>query len=116
VDALAWGVAATRALLPLGFLIALLQAERFAARALRRLLTLLAARPTPELWRADVAGALDDPSLRLGYHEPATGRFREPDGRELTPPPPAAPLAWVPVDRNEQPVAAMVLDETLAED
>jgi signal transduction histidine kinase len=115
VDTLAWGVAATRALLPLGFLIALLGAERFAGKALRTLLELLAARPTPELWRDKIAGVLDDRSLRLGYHDPGTGRFREPDGGELTPPP-ADGLAWVPVDRDDQPVAAMVVDETLAED
>jgi signal transduction histidine kinase len=115
-DALAWGVAATRGLLPVGFLIALLQAERFAGRALRMLLELLAAHPTPELWRDKIASVLDDRSLRLGYHDRGTGRFLEPDGGELTPPPPAARLAWVPVDRDDQPVAAMMIDETLAED
>ncbi len=116
LDTLAWAVVVTRALLPLGFLLALLQAERFAARALRTLLELLAARPTPERWRDTIASVLDDRSLRLAYHDPATGRFREPDGAELTPPPAAASLAWVPVDRDGRPVAAMVLDETLAED
>jgi signal transduction histidine kinase len=54
--------------------------------------------------------------LRLGYYDPATRRFHEHDGRELTPPPPAAGFAWVPVSREGQPVAAMVIDETLAED
>ncbi len=116
LDKLAWGVVATRALLPVGFLVALLQAERFAARAQRSLLELLAARPTPEHWRTRIAAVLDDRSLRLAFYDPASGRFREPDGEELTPPPPTAPLAWVPVDRDGQPVAAMVIDETLAED
>src|SRR6185312_11506606 len=51
LDTLAWGVVATRALLPVGFLIALLHAERFAGRALRDLLERLAERPTPQQWR-----------------------------------------------------------------
>jgi signal transduction histidine kinase len=116
LDTLNWGVVATRALLPLGFLIALLQADRFAARAFRTLLEMLAARPTPDQWRDKIAGVLDDPSLRLGYYDPGTRLFREPEGGELSPPPSAAGLAWVPVDRDGRPVAAMVIDETLAED
>src|SRR6185312_15325205 len=71
LDTLAWGVVATRALLPVGFLIALVQAELFAGRALRDLLERLAARPTPQQWREVIAAALDDPSLRLGYYDPA---------------------------------------------
>ena len=47
LSTLAWGIVATRVLLPLGFLIALLQADRFAATALRTMLERLAARPTP---------------------------------------------------------------------
>jgi signal transduction histidine kinase len=116
LDALAWGIVGTRILLPLGFLIALLQAEHFAARALRVLLERLAARPTPEQWRDTIAGALDDRSLRLGFHDPATGSFREPTGAQLTPPAPEADRAWVAVDRDDHPVAAMVIDETLTED
>jgi signal transduction histidine kinase len=115
LDALAWGIVATRVLLPLGFLVALLQAERFAAGALRTLLERLVARPTPEQWRDTIAHALYDDDLQLAYHEPGTSRFRDADGRELTAPP-ARGRAWVPVDRDGQPVAAMVIDETLTQD
>src|SRR3954449_12106964 len=45
LSTLAWGIVATRILLPLGFLIALLQADRFAARSLGELLEQLARRP-----------------------------------------------------------------------
>ena len=48
LDTLAWGIVVTRVLLPLRFLVALVQAELFAARALGRLLERLAGRPTPE--------------------------------------------------------------------
>jgi signal transduction histidine kinase len=114
IDTLSWGVVAARVLLPLGFLIALLQAERFAAGALRSLLDRLAARPTSEQWRETIATVLDDASLRLGYYDPGTARFRDSD--ELARPVAGSGRAWVPVDRDGIPVAAMVIDETLAED
>ena len=116
LDALAWGIVGARVLLPLGFLIALLQAERFAVTVLRDLLDQLGNRPTPERWREMVAGALDDPLLRIGYHDPETGRFREADGTALERPGPDARRAWVPVERGGQPVAAMVVEETLTTD
>jgi signal transduction histidine kinase len=116
VSTLAWGIVATRVLLPLGFLVALLQADRFAAAALRAMLERLATRPSPEDWRDTIAEALDDPELQLGYRDPAGRGFRQHDGRDLTPPSPAQRRAWVPIDRADQPVAAMVLDETLTED
>jgi signal transduction histidine kinase len=116
LDTLAWGIVGARVLLPLGFLIALLQAERFAARALQRLLDRLAARPTPDQWRETIAKALDDSALRLGYYDAETERFRESDGEQLVRPSAGTGRAWVPVDRDGRPVAAMAIDETLAED
>ena len=116
VDALGWGVVATRVLMPLGLLIALVQAERFALRAQTSLLERLTERPTPEQWRETIATTLDDPELRLGYWDTATGRFRQPDGEELARPRPASGRAWVPLEWRGQPAAAMVVDETLAED
>jgi len=116
LDVLAWGIVVTRILLPLGFLIALLQADQFASTALRTLLERLAGRPSPQQWRDSIATALDDDGLRLGYHDPVTGSFREPDGVVLEPPAPDARRRWVPIEREGQPVAAMVIDETLAED
>jgi signal transduction histidine kinase len=115
-DALSWGVVVTRVLLPLGFLIALLQAEQFAGVALRSLLDRLAGRPTPEQWRETIAEVLDDDALQLGYYDPVAARFRESDETELARPRAASGRAWVPVDRDGQPVAAMVIDDTLAED
>jgi signal transduction histidine kinase len=114
LDTLLWIVLVARALLPLGFLVALLQAELMAGTALRTLLERLATRPSPHQWRDMIAGALDDPALRLGYHDPASGRFRELDGTELAPAP--AGRVRVPVDRDAQPIAEMEIDETLAED
>jgi signal transduction histidine kinase len=115
LEPLAWALVGARVLLPLGFLAALWQAELFAATSLRRLLERLATRPSPERWRDDIAIALDDPLLQLGFHDPRVERFREADGAELAPPPPAG-RTWVPVERDGQPVAAMVIDEALGED
>ena len=115
LDTLSWGLVVARVLLPLGFLVALLQSRHFATTALQTLLEKLAARPTFDQWRGMVAGALDDDALRLGYHDPHAGRFREPGGGELDPPAPPG-RAWVPVERDGQPVAAMVIDESLTED
>jgi signal transduction histidine kinase len=115
LDAMAWAIVAARVLLPLGFLVALLQAERLAATALQTLLDRLAKRPTPEQWRDGVADALDDDELRLGYHDLVTRTFREPGGGVLEPPAPEARRAWVPLELDRRPVAALVIDETLAE-
>jgi signal transduction histidine kinase len=116
LDTLAWFIVATRILLPLGFLVALLQADLFASRALRTLLEELTARPTPTRWRETIAEALDDEALELGFHDPATGRFRDAAGGEVAPPPAGSQRAWLPVERDGHPVAAMVIDETLTED
>jgi signal transduction histidine kinase len=113
---LAWGVVATTVLLPLVFLIALVQAELFAARALRTLLERLTTRPTPEQWRESVASALGDDALRLAFYDPETRRFLQSDGEELGIPAEGSGHVWVPVDRGAGPVAAMVIDETLVED
>ena len=115
LDTLAWGIVATRVLLPLGFLVALWQAGHFAANALQTLLEKLATRPTPAQWSDTVAAALDDDAFQLGYHDPVAGRFREPGGGELEPPAPPG-RAWVPVERDRRPVAAMMIDESLTED
>jgi len=116
LDAMAWVIVGTRILLPLGFLVALLQAELFASRALRALLDKLATRPTPERWRDMIAEALDDTRLRLGFHDPATGTFREASGDVLAQAGSPAHRAFVPVERNGHAVAAMEIDDALTAD
>jgi signal transduction histidine kinase len=114
LDALAWAIVVTRILLPLGFLVALLQADQLALRASQHLLARLVGRPTPEQWREEVAEALDDDELQLAYYDPGTGRYRESDGAELGAPCPGR--VSVPVGRTGSHVAAMVIDRSLAED
>ncbi len=116
LDALAWAIVVARILLPLGFLVALLQADAFAARALQHLLARLAARPTPDQWREAIAGALDDADLRLAFYEPASGRFLEAGGEELAEPAAGSGRVQVPVGRGGREVARFSVDRTLAED
>jgi signal transduction histidine kinase len=116
LETMSWFVVGARVLLPVGFLLALLQAELFAGVARGRLLEQLMAGPSPEQWRDDVARALDDPELRLGYWDIDARRYRDADGSALAPPGADAGRAWVEVDRDGRPVAAMVIDGALAED
>jgi hypothetical protein len=111
LDVLQWALVGARILFPLGFLVALVQADAFAATASRRLLERLVTRPTPARWHALVARTLDDPALRLGFWDPPSREFRGPDGIEVTPPAWDSGRAWVPVERDGHPVAAMDIDE-----
>ncbi len=111
---MSWVVVATRVLLPLGFLLALFQADRFAGAARGDLLQRLLGRPSPERWRDEVALALDDPGLRLAYWDPQSASYREADGSAL--PPPGHGANRVHADRDGRPVAAMNMDDALAED
>ena len=114
-DALSWLLVGMWIVFPLGFAIALVQADLFAGRAFRQLLSELANRPTPEAWHAIVVDALDDRSLRLGYWDPAAGQFRDTAGRDLLPAPDASGRQWTEVRRDGLPVAALDTDDALAE-
>ena len=114
-ETLSWLLVGTWILFPLGFAVALLQADLFAGRAFRQLLSELATRPTPERWRDIVAGALDDPSLRLAYWDPRSDHFRDAAGAELGRPPKRRRRQWTEVRRDGLRVAALDMDDALAE-
>ena len=114
-NTLSWLLLGMWILFPLGFAIALVQADLFAGQAFRQLLSELANRPTPEGWQTIVAEALDDPSLRLGYWDPDAGQFRDAAGGELAHPPEGSGRQWQEVTRDGIPVAALDADEALAE-
>jgi signal transduction histidine kinase len=116
LETMSWFVVGARILLPVGFLVALLQADLFAGVARGRLLEQLLGRPSPQRWRDDVAATLDDPPLRLGYWDVERSEFREADGGTLPAPRRDAGRAWVGIDRDGRPAAAMVIDRALAED
>jgi signal transduction histidine kinase len=114
-ETLSWVLLGMWILFPLGFAAALVQADLFAGRAFRQLLSELARRPTPEGWRDIVAGALDDPSLRLAYWDPAAGLFRDAAGGELARTPERPRRQWTEVRRDGLRVAALDTDVALAE-
>lgn len=113
---MSWVLIGARVILPLGFLAALFQAELFAGAVRGRLLEQLLPRPSPPQWRDAVAAALDDPPVRIGFWDPAANRYREADGAEVTVPASGAGRSRVEARRDGQPVAAMVIDDALAED
>ena len=106
-----WAIAAARASLWYGFLLALVAAELFAGRVLRRVVEESLRRPTlPEL-EAMLREPLGDPALRLAFRGPDgwVGDMGDPvtpsDGRVLT-----------TVEHNGRPAVAVVHDPQLADD
>ena len=100
------------AIIPLGFLAALLRDELAGRTAGRRLLDRLV-RTDLAGWRDALADAVGDPGLRLGFWDAAASGYREASGEELTPVDVAPERAWVAVQRDEQPLAAIVADRTV---
>jgi signal transduction histidine kinase len=116
LDDMSSALVAAQILLPVGFLLALLQADLFAGVVRGSLIEQLTTSSTPAHWRDVVADALDDPALRLGYWDSASNGYREVGNSTLMVPPEDSDRAWVDVDRDGRPVAAMVIDGALAED
>jgi signal transduction histidine kinase len=117
LETLGWVLLGCRVLLPLGFLVALLQAELFGARVLRTLVDRIATRPTRAQWRDTLATALDDPPLQVGYWDPEGEEYRRADDQTLSPPVAGSGRAWVPAEQqNGRPMAALTIDEALLDD
>jgi signal transduction histidine kinase len=100
-----WGIVGARAALWYGFLAALIAAELFAARAIKRLVGQSLRRPSREDLEAMLRGPLGDPDLRLVF----LGGQDEP--------PPTAPGRDVRIVPHEgAPTVAIVHDEQLNDD
>jgi signal transduction histidine kinase len=100
-----WGIVGARAALWYGFLAALIAAELFAARAIKRLVGQSLRRPSRDDLEAMLRGPLGDPDLRLVF----LGGQDEP--------PPTAPGRDVRIVPHEgAPTVAIVHDEQLNDD
>ena len=99
-----WGIVGARAALWYGFLAALIAAEIFAGRALKRLVGQLPRDPSRVELDALLRGPLGDPDLRLVFLGPQEG------------PPPAEPGRDVKLLRHEHAGVAIIHDVQLNDD
>jgi signal transduction histidine kinase len=102
-------------LAPAAFLIGLLSA-RLARSALGDLLLEMRAEPAPADLRDALARALRDPSLMLAYWLPEYGSWADVDGREMDVPDTGNGRATTVIDRDGEPVAALLHDASLREE
>jgi signal transduction histidine kinase len=83
-DAVVWGIVAARAALWYGFLFALVAAELFAARAVRRLVGQSLRRPGKDELEAMLREPLGDPDLELRFPADSAQLPSPPGGRAVT--------------------------------
>ncbi len=110
----AWTRELVFASIPVAVLAALLQ-RRLARGAVAGLVVELDSAAPVDL-RAALARALRDPSLQLAYWVPARGRYVDSDGRPVELPQPASGRAATVVEREGEPIAALIHDPALSED
>ncbi|MGN6379981.1 MAG: sensor histidine kinase [Gaiellales bacterium] len=111
MEALRWSRAGLSALLPWAFAASLVHAEISAGSALDGLVSGLAHHESPLKWQHDMAQALGDPSVRVGYWSAGEKAYVGVDGRILERP--EAGRGWLEIDRPGRPVAAISYDPVL---
>jgi signal transduction histidine kinase len=111
-----WLFTIARSALWWGFLLALVAAELFAARVLRRIVTESLRRPSLRELETLLRGPLGDPRLRLAFPEPRTGRWVDGEGASVEPPPPDSGRTLTEIDHDGSPAAAIVHEVQLADD
>jgi signal transduction histidine kinase len=111
---LQWTIAGARALVWYGFLFALIAAELYAARVLRRLVGSSLGRPS--FWQLEemLRAPLGDPGLRLGFWQERASAFVDAHGVVLDPP--RADQTSTEVDQDGRPVVVIVHDQQLVDD
>ena len=109
-----WTLVGTRASIWYGFLVALIAAELFAGRVLRRVVIESLRRPALGELEAMLRGPLGDPGLRLAFRRPDGDGWVDADGEPLADPAPGCVLTEV--ERDGQAAAAIVHDAQLAEE
>jgi signal transduction histidine kinase len=111
---LQWTIAGARALVWYGFLFALIAAELYAGRVLRRLVSSSLGRPSFQQLEGMLREPLGDPGLRLGFWQERTSGWEDAGGAVLDPP--RADQRSTEVDRDGRPVVVIVHDQQLVDD
>ena len=107
----------TVACIPFGFLVGLLRTRFSRAEAVNELVERLGFTPAGSAGLRDaLANALADPSLAVAYWLPERQRYVDATGRAIELPAPGSGRAASIVERDGQPVAAIVHDESLREE
>ena len=101
--------------LPVCFLVGLLR-TRLSTLAVGHLVVELGARPPTDKLRDALARTLGDPSLTLAYRVQGQHHWVDGDGRPIDLPGPRASRAVTVLERDGQPVAALVHDRSLEND
>ena len=111
--AIRWTFAGARAALWYGFFVALIMAELFAARVMRRVVEASLRRPSLRELEAMLAVPLGDPGLRLLFWRSGDREWVDGDG---VPTEPSAGRVLTAVERDGRPAVAIIHDAQLAED
>jgi signal transduction histidine kinase len=111
-----WTIVGTRSAIWYGFFFALIAAELFAGRMLRRVVTDSLSRPAPEELESMLRGPLGDPALQLGFLDRSSGTWVDARGAAFEPPAPGSGTVLTEVVRDGRAAAAIVHDAQLAEE
>ena len=111
-----WTIVGTRSSIWYGFLLALIAAELFAGRMLRRVVVESLRRPAPSELEATLRGPLADPTMRLAFRERTSDVWVDARGDRLESPDPASGRVLTEVQRDGRVAAVIVHDAQLAEE
>jgi len=112
--AIDWTMAGARSAIWYGFLFALIAAEFYAGRVLRRLVARSLGRPSFRELEGMLRGPLGDPGLRLGFWRADSAEWVDADGATLALP--RSDQRLTEIDRDGRAVIAIVHDQQLSED
>ena len=114
-DVVAWALVATAIAFPIAFLVDLVRTEVAGQAAVGRLMDKLVNTDRGP-WRDALAEALGDPRLRLATWDPRTGGYRDACGCHVEPSDHDGDQAWIEVHRGDEPVAAILADQSILQD